>query len=108
MATDLALDSESSQFGGWGWVGWDPHRMSFSSNTHTDTGTCKHTDKDFLAQLSWPLPLELFMVLLGRMIAASFESWDLFVTSQYFCLICIRFVSYARLSSSSASGSLPW
>ena len=78
--------------------------MNFSSNTHTDT----YKDTVFLAQLSQCLPVELFMFLLGRMTAASFESWDLFVIFQYFCFICIGFVSFTKLSSLPASSSLPW
>lgn len=58
----------------------------------------KQTHKAFLAQLSRPLPLELLMVLSGRIIATSFESWDISFTFQSFYFICIGFVSYIRLS----------
>lgn len=71
--------------------------MNFSSNTHTNRHIQRR--KVFLAQLSQCLPVELFMFLLGRMTAASFESWDLFVIFQYFCFICIGFVSFTKLSS---------
>jgi len=67
--------------------------MNFSSNTHTNRHIQRR--KVFLAQLSQCLPVELFMFLLGRMTAASFESWDLFVIFQYFLLhlhwICLLY-----------------
>lgn len=44
-------------------------------------------------QPSWSLPLDLFMMLLGRIVAAPFETWGVFITLPYFYFICIGFVS---------------